>query len=60
MELGQPEDSGRIDPVARAHGIKVLPDTAQGFGANLNDRVTGTFGDATGTSLSPPNRWGAK
>jgi dTDP-4-amino-4,6-dideoxygalactose transaminase len=51
--FGQPADYDRIVPVARAHGLKVLADTAQGFGARLNGQATGTFGDATGTSFFP-------
>jgi dTDP-4-amino-4,6-dideoxygalactose transaminase len=51
--FGQPADYERIVPVARAHGLKVLADTAQSFGARLNGRATGTFGDATGTSFFP-------
>jgi dTDP-4-amino-4,6-dideoxygalactose transaminase len=51
--FGQPADYDRLVPIARAHGLKVLADTAQSFGARLNGKVTGTYGDATGTSFFP-------
>ncbi|HKI97049.1 MAG TPA: DegT/DnrJ/EryC1/StrS family aminotransferase [bacterium] len=51
--FGQPADYDRILPIARKHGLQVLSDTAQGFGARLNDTKTGCFGDATGTSFFP-------
>ncbi len=51
--FGQPADYRRLLPVAERHGLKVLSDTAQGFGATLDGRCTGTFGDATATSFFP-------
>jgi dTDP-4-amino-4,6-dideoxygalactose transaminase len=51
--FGQPADYPQLLPLAEEHGIKVLSDTAQGFGATLNNRRTGTFGDATATSFFP-------
>jgi dTDP-4-amino-4,6-dideoxygalactose transaminase len=51
--FGQPADYLRILPVAERHGLRVLSDTAQGFGATLHGRRTGTFGDATATSFFP-------
>ena len=51
--FGQPADYRRLLPVAERHGLKVLCDTAQGFGAALGGRRTGTFGDATTTSFFP-------
>jgi UDP-2-acetamido-2-deoxy-ribo-hexuluronate aminotransferase len=51
--FGQPADYGRLVPVARAHGLKVLADAAQGFGARLDGTAAGRFGDATGTSFFP-------
>ncbi len=55
--FGQPADYGRLLPIAERHGLKVLSDTAQGFGATLDGRRTGTFGDATATSFFPPSPW---
>ncbi len=51
--FGQPADYRRLLPVAERHGLRVLSDTAQGFGATLDGRHTGTFGDATATSFFP-------
>jgi len=51
--FGQPADYRRILPVAAAHGLKVLSDAAQGFGATLDGKHTGTFGEATATSFFP-------
>lgn len=51
--FGQPADYGRIIPLARAHGLKVLADAAQSFGASLDGRRAGTLADATATSFFP-------
>jgi dTDP-4-amino-4,6-dideoxygalactose transaminase len=51
--FGQPADMDAIEAIAKAHGLKVLCDTAQGFGATWNGRRTGSFGDATATSFFP-------
>jgi len=51
--FGQPADYRRLLPIAEHHGLKVLADTAQGFGATLDGQRTGTFGDATATSFFP-------
>ena len=51
--FGQPADYTSILPVAERHGLKVLSDAAQSFGARLGDRPVGTFGDATSTSFFP-------
>lgn len=51
--FGQPADYRRILPLAEAHGLKVLADAAQSFGATLDGRRVGTFGDITATSFFP-------
>lgn len=51
--FGQPADYRRILPIARQHGLKVLADAAQAFGATLDGKSAGTFGDATTTSFFP-------
>ncbi|MEP9349609.1 DegT/DnrJ/EryC1/StrS family aminotransferase [Xanthobacter sp. KR7-225] len=51
--FGQPADYDAILPIAEAHGLKVLCDTAQGFGGTWNNRRTGSIGDATATSFFP-------
>jgi dTDP-4-amino-4,6-dideoxygalactose transaminase len=51
--FGQPADYDALLPIAEAHGLKVLCDTAQGFGGTWNNRRTGSIGDATATSFFP-------
>ena len=51
--FGQPADYPTLLPIARRHGLKVLADAAQSFGASLGGRNVGTFGDATATSFFP-------
>ena len=51
--FGQPADMDAIEPIARTHGLKILCDTAQGFGATWNGKRTGSFGDASATSFFP-------
>lgn len=56
--FGQPADYRRLLPIAERHGLKVLADTAQGFGATLDGQRTGSFGDATATSFFPAKPFG--
>ncbi|TVR96263.1 MAG: DegT/DnrJ/EryC1/StrS aminotransferase family protein [Rhodospirillales bacterium] len=51
--FGQPADYPAIRPIAEAHGLKVLGDAAQSFGATLDGGRVGTFADATATSFFP-------
>lgn len=51
--FGLPADMPAIQKVADAHALKVLCDSAQGFGGTINGRMTGTFGDVTTTSFFP-------
>lgn len=51
--FGQPADYDALLPIAEAHGLKVLCDTAQGFGGTWNNQRTGSIGDATATSFFP-------
>ncbi|HYM33004.1 MAG TPA: DegT/DnrJ/EryC1/StrS family aminotransferase [Candidatus Cybelea sp.] len=51
--FGQPADYRRIVPLAERHGLFVLSDAAQSFGAALDNRRVGTFGGATATSFFP-------
>jgi dTDP-4-amino-4,6-dideoxygalactose transaminase len=51
--FGQPADYGRLLPLCEAEGLLVLCDTAQGFGAELNNRRTGAIGNAATTSFFP-------
>ena len=51
--FGQPADADSIANIAQPHGIKVLVDGAQSFGASSHGRRVGTMGDATTTSFFP-------
>ena len=46
-------DMGQINDIARRHGLWVLEDAACGFGATLDGRHAGTFGDAGCFSFHP-------
>ncbi len=51
--FGQPADYRTLEPIVRRAGLKMLCDTAQGFGGRLDGRVTGSIGDAAATSFLP-------
>jgi dTDP-4-amino-4,6-dideoxygalactose transaminase len=51
--FGLPADYEALDAFAEAHGLWVLADAAQSFGAARNGRKVGTFGMATATSFFP-------
>ncbi len=51
--FGQPADYRAIEPIAAREGLKMLCDTAQGFGARYHGNVTGSIGDAAATSFFP-------
>ena len=51
--FGQPADYDRLLPLAREHGLKVLCDAAQSFGAAYGGTAVGSIGDATATSFFP-------
>ncbi len=51
--FGQPADYGKITQIARDHDVKLLADAAQSYGASLDGRRVGTFGDATAISFFP-------
>ena len=51
--FGQPADYRKIEPIAAREGLKMLCDTAQGFGGILDGRGTGAIGDAAATSFFP-------
>ena len=57
--FGQPADYDAILPLAEKYGMKVLCDTAQGFGGTWNNKRTGSIGDATATSFFPAKPLGA-
>ncbi len=51
--FGQAADYDAILAVSRKHGLKVLCDTAQGFGSAWRGQRTGSIGDASATSFFP-------
>jgi dTDP-4-amino-4,6-dideoxygalactose transaminase len=51
--FGQPADYRSLEPIARRANLKILCDTAQGFGGALDRRRTGAIGDAAATSFFP-------
>ena len=51
--FGQPCDYERIEPICNRHGLWLLSDAAQSFGASYNERKVGTIGLATTTSFFP-------
>jgi dTDP-4-amino-4,6-dideoxygalactose transaminase len=51
--FGQPADYRALEPIARREGLKLLCDTAQGFGGLLDGKRVGSIGDAAATSFFP-------
>ncbi len=51
--FGQPAEYDRILPFAEKHGLMVLCDAAQAFGASMNEKRVGQFGHVTATSFFP-------
>ena len=51
--FGLPADYGRILPIAKKYGLKILEDGAQGFGGNIRGQRACSFGDISATSFFP-------
>jgi UDP-2-acetamido-2-deoxy-ribo-hexuluronate aminotransferase len=51
--FGQPADHDAVAAIAKAEGLFVLDDAAQGFGATYKGRKVGTLAPATATSFFP-------
>ena len=51
--FGQPADYQAINKLAGAHGLFVLGDAAQSFGASYQNRAVGSVAEATATSFYP-------
>lgn len=51
--FGQPADYDRIRPVAERHGLWILDDAAQSFGASYKETPVGALARVTGTSFYP-------
>lgn len=51
--FGQPADYRALSPIAAREELKLFCDTAQGFGGLLDNKRTGSIGDASATSFFP-------
>ena len=56
--FGQPADMGAIMALAEKHGLKVIEDCAQSFGATVEERMTGAIGIAGCHSFFPSKNLG--
>jgi dTDP-4-amino-4,6-dideoxygalactose transaminase len=51
--FGHPADYPRLQAICRAHGLKLIADSAQGFGCTLDGRHPAAWADAVSTSFFP-------
>jgi dTDP-4-amino-4,6-dideoxygalactose transaminase len=56
---GQACDMDAIMAIAKKHNLFVIEDNAQAHGATFNGKITGSFGNANGTSFYPGKNLGA-
>lgn len=56
--FGQPADMGVIMDIAKRHGLKVVEDCAQAFGADIKGKKAGSFGDTGCYSFYPSKNLG--
>jgi len=56
--FGQPVEMASLRTIADKHGLKIIEDCAQSFGANIGEKQTGTFGDAGCFSFFPSKNLG--
>jgi len=57
--FGQPADYPRLAEICRRHGLKLIADSAQGFGCTLNGEHPVRWADAATTSFFPAKPLGA-
>ncbi len=57
--FGQPADMEEILDIAKRHGLAVVEDAAQSFGAEYRGKPVGSFGDFTIVSFFPTKNLGA-
>lgn len=57
--FGMPAEMERISEIASQHGLHIIEDCAQSFGAHINGAMTGSFGDAGCFSFYPSKNLGA-
>ncbi|MFA4830224.1 MAG: DegT/DnrJ/EryC1/StrS family aminotransferase [Thermodesulfovibrionales bacterium] len=57
--FGHPADMAEIKKLAKKHNLKVIEDCAQAFGAAINNKRVGSFGDAGCFSFYPSKNLGA-
>ncbi len=56
---GQAADMDRINAIAKKHGIAVIEDNAQGFGARYKGKMLGSLSDIATVSFYPAKNLGA-
>ena len=57
--FGQPADMASIMALCEQHGLKLIEDCCQSFGASINGKQTGSMGHSAGYSFFPSKNLGA-